>query len=200
MRFLYPIAIIGVCIATYVGVGWFVGTRTRSRLTELDDIEALPEHEWRGELNRIRRRAVLENAAALRIGATFVVAVALSGLLMIAWLDDTTAQVREADQQNCLAFRALVAILGEDADQEIRVAQSQRNELSDELASAGGDFREIPGYAQLGPGIRRFLNGLIAAEIVEAQEELAQDDAELSQMREGEDAISRFAATLNCPM
>jgi uncharacterized membrane protein len=203
---IYIIAVILVVTLTGIFVARYIDAVAEKDLLEVASWRGLPTEERLSAHTTFTERLVRERSLLVKIAAPFIVGVAGAGFLIIAALnanaEDVEHQAAAAEEQaqtNCMRFRQFITITAEDADQTIRDAARERDELADAIANETGDIESIPGYDQLGPGVKNFLDGLVAAQIVEAEVELARRDDELEGLRNWEDAISQFEGTLNCP-
>jgi len=199
MRILMPVLIIVVVVATYFVAGKMAKARADRQLADVEKWPTLPTDERLTAHTRFTQRFIREEAEHYRNTLTFCVSVASAAFLMVVWMADINEQTREQASANCRNFRTLVALQAGDIDADIRAATDERNDLAAALSPQASTLTDIEGYEDLPFSAQTFLQGLLDAQILEAEVALSTLDSEIVGLRAREDVISGFAETLDCP-
>jgi hypothetical protein len=121
------------------------------------------------------------------------------GALSFTWIQELSNRAREQADRNCHAAEDFRALLANSRTYELRELQARRDDLADEVSHVSQDIESTPGFSELPEPMQRFLRGLVASEIADAEAQLAQYDAQLVLARFEVDLIRRFILAVDCP-
>lgn len=174
-------------------------TRAKEELAELDTWKALPIDQRLLAHTHWSEQKVRTEADDKRNVWTFFVAVALGGTALLAWQQDLVDTTRAQADHNCRRLRTLIQGLNATVDADIRIRQEERDDIADNQGTGDARFREVPGYEQLGPGIKNFLDGLVEQARSDDFDQIATLDDELRRLRTAENLFSDLDEDLDCP-
>lgn len=199
MLLFWPTLIVCLIVGTWIVTDRLSKSRARAELAEVAKWKSLPVEERLLAHTVWTEGRIREDANATRNLATIFVAVALGGAFMFNWIGDNALEVKHQAESNCERFRSLVTVLGDNTTAGIRLRQHERDDAADRLGrEAGNAFEDIPGYSQLPQAVKDFLNGIVAAQRTNVEEDVASLDSELQRLRGQVDVLRDFTVKLNC--
>lgn len=199
VRLVFPLLIIVVVVVTFVVVDKIAKVRMERQLRKVFGWRSLPTEQRLLAHTEFTEDYIRQDANRFRNTVTFCVSVAAAGLLMVVWLADLHQETRDRADENCRHFRTLVNIQAADLDNDIRSATTERDELVAAIDSEPVELEDLPGYDELPPAGRVFLQALLDSQVAEANAVIDRLDSDIVLLRNREDVISGFTAILDCP-
>jgi hypothetical protein len=172
--------------------------RESNVMRELDRMQARPTH-CEPELVTAVKDNVRYMASMVRSLVIFTVLAVLAAFGCLAWLQDISDSQRVELSRSCTADREFRRLFEQQLTEDLRVARDRRNDLADDIATEETDISSLPEFADLPGTVQRFLGGLLAAQVQEANARLEEMDVEIEQLVVQVDQVRAFNLDSDCP-
>jgi cell division protein FtsB len=144
-------------------------------------------------------RPIIQEERRWRLVWAVFAVVFVFGALSFTWIQTLSERAQDQAEDNCHAAEDFRSLLANSRTFELRELQARRDNLADEISHVSADVESTPGFLELPEPMQRFLRGLVASEIADAEAQLAEYDAQLVLARSEVDVIRRFVLAVDCP-
>lgn len=211
MRLIIPATFIALTIVVYYVAGWIANRQAEGRLDSLggwkgfDNIEDCdPE-----VIADFATTSIREDARRWRNTVTGLVVTLAFVVLSLSWIEnvatdadqgavtarEAAAEAHAAALSECRTSNEFRGLLVERIREDERVAEQRYRNLARQLEeSPAVDTAQVPGYAELAPAVRTFIDSFLQAQVLDARERLLEYQADFERLRgeriEGERLLS----------